>query len=119
MAEVHLSNGELFDAIVIGGAATPPTTTTTKPPVTTTAPGNGVATPQLTQPGMVTSRKKFHCVSEGNMCGQIISSNGTTLANFVKRIRAWAPPVKTCGQRPMSASVFEGREALPSRTPGS
>ncbi|CCF32599.1 LysM domain-containing protein [Colletotrichum higginsianum] len=84
MTEVHLSNGELFDAIVIGGAATPPTTTTTKPPVTTTAPGNGVATPQPTQPGMVNNCKKFHYVSEGNTCGQIISYNGITLANFVK-----------------------------------
>ncbi|WQF88125.1 Putative LysM domain-containing protein [Colletotrichum destructivum] len=51
---------------VIGGAATPPTTTT-KPP-----------------PRMVTSCRKFHYVSEGNTCGQIISYNGITLANFVK-----------------------------------
>ncbi|KAL0940482.1 LysM domain-containing protein [Colletotrichum truncatum] len=65
---------------VIGGS-TP--TTTTKPTTTTTA-GNGVQTPQPTQPGMVTNCKKFHYVSEGNTCGQIISYQKITLANFVK-----------------------------------
>ncbi|KAK2042618.1 hypothetical protein LZ31DRAFT_525886 [Colletotrichum somersetense] len=65
---------------VIGGT-TP--TTTTKPTTTTTA-GNGVQTPQPTQPGMVTNCKKFHYVSEGDTCGQIISYEKITLANFVK-----------------------------------
>ncbi|KAK2035449.1 hypothetical protein LX32DRAFT_700234, partial [Colletotrichum zoysiae] len=65
---------------VVGGAAP---TTTTRPTTTTTA-GNGVQTPQPTQPGMVTNCKKFHYVSEGNTCDQIIGYQKITLANFVK-----------------------------------
>ncbi|OHW93120.1 hypothetical protein CSPAE12_08428 [Colletotrichum incanum] len=74
-AEVNVCVG------VIGGAIT--TTTTTKLTTTTTA-GNGVATPQPTQPGMVTNCKKFHYVAEGVVCSQIISYHKITLADFVK-----------------------------------
>ncbi|KAF9881457.1 LysM domain-containing protein [Colletotrichum karsti] len=63
---------------VMGGSPT-----TTKP-TTTTSAGNGIQTPQPTQPGMVTNCKKFHYVSEGNTCDQIISYNKITLADFVK-----------------------------------
>ena len=35
-------------------------------------------------PGMVANCNKFHYVSEGNTCQQIISYQGITLANFVK-----------------------------------
>ncbi|GKT54691.1 lysM domain-containing protein [Colletotrichum tofieldiae] len=73
-AEVNVCVG------VIGGAIT---TTTTKP-TTTTSVGNGVATPQPTQPGMVTNCKKFHYVAEGVVCSQIISYQKITLADFVK-----------------------------------
>ncbi|KAH0424198.1 LysM domain-containing protein [Colletotrichum camelliae] len=65
---------------VIGG--TTPTTTTQA--TTTTSAGNGVQTPQPTQPGMVTNCKKFHYVSAGNTCDQIISYQGITLANFIQ-----------------------------------
>ncbi|KAF2853483.1 carbohydrate-binding module family 50 protein [Plenodomus tracheiphilus IPT5] len=59
-------------------------TTTTSKPTTTTSAGNGVATPQPTQPGMVTNCKKFHYVAEGVTCSQIISYQKITLADFVK-----------------------------------
>ncbi|WYZ42076.1 hypothetical protein EsH8_V_000971 [Colletotrichum jinshuiense] len=74
-AEVNVCVG------VIGGS-TPATTTTT--PTTTTSAGNGVVTPQPTQPGMVTNCKKFHYVAEGVTCSQIISYQKITLADFVK-----------------------------------
>ncbi|KAH4925438.1 hypothetical protein HBI24_196780 [Parastagonospora nodorum] len=61
---------------VIGG-------TTTKPTPTTTA-GNGIQTPQPTQPGMVTNCKKFHYVADGVVCGQIISYQKITLADFLR-----------------------------------
>jgi hypothetical protein len=66
---------------LIGGK--PPTTTTQKP-TTTTSAGNGIQTPQPTQPGMVTNCEKFHYVAPGVTCSQIISYNKITLANFVK-----------------------------------
>jgi cytochrome c-type biogenesis protein CcmH/NrfF len=59
------------------------TTTRVKPTTTTTA-GNGIQTPQPTQPGMVTNCKKFHYVAEGVSCSQIISYQHITLADFVK-----------------------------------
>lgn len=59
-------------------------TTTTNKPTTTTTSGNGIQTPQPTQPGMVTNCKKFHWVAEGVTCSQIISYQKITLANFVK-----------------------------------
>jgi hypothetical protein len=69
---------------VIGG-----TTTTTAKPTTTTSAGNGVATPQPTQPGMVTNCNKFHYVGSGVVCSQITSYNKISLADFVK----WNPSV--------------------------
>ncbi|KAH7381134.1 LysM domain-containing protein, partial [Phaeosphaeria sp. MPI-PUGE-AT-0046c] len=59
-------------------------TTTTNPPTTTTTAGNGVQTPQPTQPGMVTNCKKFHWVAKGVTCDQIISYQKISLENFVK-----------------------------------
>jgi hypothetical protein len=59
-------------------------TTTTNKPTTTTTAGNGIQTPQPTQPGMVLNCKKFHWVAEGVTCSQIISYQKITLANFVK-----------------------------------
>jgi hypothetical protein len=71
---------------VIGG-------TTTKPTPTTTA-GNGIQTPQPTQPGMVTNCKKFHYVAEKSRSR--ISFGG---------IRESTATVATCGQEVMSASA--------------
>jgi hypothetical protein len=59
------------------------TPTTTKPATTTTA-GNGIQTPQPTQPGMVTNCKKFHYADTGVVCSQITSYNKISLADFVK-----------------------------------
>jgi hypothetical protein len=73
---------------IIGGTTTTPTTISTKPSSTTT-PGNGVATPQPTQPGMVTNCAKFHWIATGVTCGQVISFQKITLADFVK----WNPTV--------------------------
>jgi hypothetical protein len=71
-AEVNVCVG------VIGGSPT-----TTKPTTTTTA-GNGIQTPQPTQPGMVTNCKKFHYADTGVQCSQITSYNKISLADFVK-----------------------------------
>ncbi|EEY19239.1 LysM domain-containing protein [Verticillium alfalfae VaMs.102] len=66
------------------------TPTTTRPP-TTTAPGNGVSTPQPTQPGMVTNCAKFHWVAKGVTCNQIYSYQKITLEQFV----SFNPTVKS------------------------
>ncbi|KAF1835104.1 hypothetical protein BDW02DRAFT_588426 [Decorospora gaudefroyi] len=79
-AEVNVCVG------VIGG--THVTTFTTKPSTTTSA-GNGVQTPQPTQPGMVTNCNKFHYVASGVTCSQITSYQKISLSNFVK----WNPTV--------------------------
>jgi hypothetical protein len=71
-AEVNVCVG------VIGGSSPTPT------PTPTTTAGNGVQTPQPTQPGMVTGCKKFHYVETGVVCSQITSYNRISLADFVK-----------------------------------
>jgi hypothetical protein len=58
--------------------------TTPSKPTTTTSAGNGIQTPQPTQPGMVTNCKKFHYVAAGVTCSQITSYNKITLTDFVK-----------------------------------
>ncbi|KAH8629882.1 carbohydrate-binding module family 50 protein [Alternaria alternata] len=65
---------------VIGGGSTP---TPTK------SAGNGIQTPQPTQPGMTTNCKKFHYAAEGVVCSQLTSYNKISLADFVK----WNPGV--------------------------
>lgn len=72
--------GETWACVGVVGQATK----TTQAPTTTTKAGNGVTTPTPTQPGMVANCNKFHYVSEGDTCQQIISYQGITLANFVK-----------------------------------
>ena len=57
---------------VIGG----PTTTTQKP-TTTTSAGNGIQTPQPTQPGMVTYCKKFHFAAKDVVCSQLSTMKPT------------------------------------------
>jgi hypothetical protein len=86
-AEVNVCVG------VIGGTTTStpkPTTTTIKPSATTTT-GNGIQTPQPTQPGMITNCNKFHWVASGVTCSQIVSYQKITLADFAK----WNPTVKS------------------------
>ncbi|TDZ23422.1 LysM domain-containing protein [Colletotrichum orbiculare MAFF 240422] len=60
-----------------------PTPTPTVSPTPTTAPGNGVATPQPTQPGMVDNCNRFHFVAQGDSCAAIASRNGISLAQLV------------------------------------
>ena len=61
---------------VIGGSIMAPT------PITSA--GNGIQTPQPTQPGMVTNCRKFYYVAEGVTCSQIVSYQKITLADFVR-----------------------------------
>ena len=83
-AEVNVCVG------IIGGSRTTiqSTKTTTKPTTNTTA-GNGIQTPQPTQPDMVTNCKKFRFAAKGVMWSQLTSYNEITLAKFVK----WNPGV--------------------------
>lgn len=62
--------------------------TSAKP--SSTSAGNGVVTPQPTQPGMVSNCAKFHWIAKGVSCSQVISYQKITLADFVK----WNPTVK-------------------------
>lgn len=63
----------------------PPATTTTAKPSTTTAPGNGVATPQPTQAGMVSNCNKFVLVKEGDgFCADIAKKAGISTSDFYK-----------------------------------
>ncbi|KAM6527420.1 hypothetical protein FSOLCH5_003490 [Fusarium solani] len=63
--------------------------TTTAKTVTTTAAGNGIQTPQPTQPGMVDNCNKFHIIGEKTTCQGIASYNKIELADFFK----WNPEV--------------------------
>ncbi|KAG9195645.1 hypothetical protein G6011_00766 [Alternaria panax] len=65
-------------------------TMTTPKPSTTTTPGNGIQTPQPTQPGMVANCNKFHFINQGVVCSQVISYQKITSEDFVK----WNPTVK-------------------------
>lgn len=70
---------------LIGGSPTPTTISTTSTTIQPTKTvGNGIATPTPVQPGMVSNCKKFHYVSEGNVCSQITSYEKISLADFVK-----------------------------------
>ncbi|KAH8690433.1 hypothetical protein GQ44DRAFT_720227 [Phaeosphaeriaceae sp. PMI808] len=81
---------------VIGGTTPTPTPTT---------PNNGITTPQPTQPGMVTNCNKFHWISEGNVCSQILSYNKISLADFYK----WNPSIKSdCTSMQANVNVCVG-----------
>lgn len=85
---------------MIGQATTP-----TVRPSPTITPGNGVATPQPTQPGMVNNCAKFHWVAKDVTCSQIISYQKITLADFVR----WNPTVgSTCNTRQSGVNVCVG-----------
>lgn len=55
---------------------------TTATPTTTTTPGNGISTPLPTQPGMTTNCNKFYKVKSGDICANIATVNGISLADF-------------------------------------
>ncbi|RDW76308.1 LysM peptidoglycan-binding domain-containing protein [Aspergillus mulundensis] len=59
-------------------------TTTTKAPSTTTNPGNGIATPTPTLPGMVSTCDAFYLVSEGDTCAGITKKKGLSLSQLYK-----------------------------------
>ncbi|KAL0935699.1 LysM domain-containing protein [Colletotrichum truncatum] len=63
---------------LIGG--TPTTTAKT----TTTAAGNGVQTPQPTQPGIASNCNKFHLVKSGDTCASIASGNNIPVSRFIQ-----------------------------------
>ncbi|KAJ4983400.1 putative LysM domain-containing protein [Stagonosporopsis vannaccii] len=92
-AEVNVCVG------IIGGSPT-----TSKPTTTTTA-GNGVQTPQPTQPGMVTNCARFHYVAAGVICSQITSYQKISLADFIK----WNPTVGSdCSKMQAGVNVCVG-----------
>lgn len=66
----------------IGFQAPPPTTTTRVTTTTTTTRGNGITTPQPTQPGMVSNCDRFHMVTSGQTCAIIGARNGITASRF-------------------------------------
>ncbi|KAF9876154.1 hypothetical protein CkaCkLH20_06600 [Colletotrichum karsti] len=63
---------------IIGGSPTVPQTTTT------TKAGNGIQTPQPTQPGIASNCDKFHLVGDGDSCAKIASANGISVAQFAQ-----------------------------------
>lgn len=63
---------------VIGGGSSPPPTTTTS------RPGNGVATPTPTQPGMVSNCNKFARIQSTTTCSSIASYYKISLADILK-----------------------------------
>jgi hypothetical protein len=108
-AEVNVCVG------VIGGSTTAPTTT---PRPSSTTPGNGVQTPQPTQPGMVTNCNKFHYIAKGVVCSQVTSYQKISLADFVK----WNPTVKDdCtgmqAEVNVCVGVIGGSTQVPTPTP--
>lgn len=64
---------------------------TTRPPTTTTSAGNGISTPQPTQPSMVSNCNKFHKVLPDQICQEIANLYGISLADFTK----WNPQAKS------------------------
>ncbi|KAJ6789644.1 hypothetical protein PWT90_08276 [Aphanocladium album] len=56
---------------------------------TPTQPGNGIETPQPTQPHMVKNCNKFHYIYKDNTCGQITSFNHISQDDFA----TWNPDI--------------------------
>ncbi|CAI6331053.1 unnamed protein product [Periconia digitata] len=64
------------------GSPTPtPTSTPSSSP--TSSAGNGITTPQPTQPGMVSNCNKFHFVKPDQGCSEITALNGITFAQLL------------------------------------
>lgn len=57
----------------------------------TTSAGNGVQTPQPTQPDMVANCAKFYWVAQGVSCSEVLRSQGITLQDLFQ----WNPSVKS------------------------
>jgi LysM repeat protein len=55
----------------------------------TTTPGNGIATPQPTQPNMVNNCDAFYFVKPGESCNDVLTKNSITLAQLYQ----WNPSV--------------------------
>ncbi|KAI0440066.1 hypothetical protein F4803DRAFT_578079 [Xylaria telfairii] len=69
-----------------------PSSSTTATP-TPTKPGNGISTPQPTQPSMVDNCDAFYFVNTDESCADIASSHGITLQQFI----TWNPKAgSTC-----------------------
>lgn len=102
-AKVNVCVGIISEAVT-----TKPSSTSTKKPTTittTTAAGNGVVTPQPTQPGMVSNCAKFHWIAAGVTCSQVISFQKITLADFVK----WNPTIRSdCTGMKLGVNVCVG-----------
>lgn len=82
---------------------TPDPVTTAKP--TTTTPSNGITTPTLIQPGMVSDCNKFHPIKDTTTCQGIADYHKITLANFFK----WNPKVNTaCTNLLLDANACAG-----------
>ncbi|KAF6802834.1 LysM domain-containing protein [Colletotrichum sojae] len=65
----------------------PPKPTTAAP--TPTKPANGIETPSPIQDGMVTNCEKFHFVSPGDRCAQILAYNNISVEDLYR----WNPAV--------------------------
>ncbi|KAF2030399.1 hypothetical protein EK21DRAFT_40677, partial [Setomelanomma holmii] len=75
---------------IIGEDAKPVPSATPTP----TNPGNGISTPQPTQPNMVSNCDAFYFVQKGDTCDVIASKNGITTA----QLTTWNPSAgSTCG----------------------
>lgn len=82
-------------------------TTTTKLTTTTTTAGNGIQTPQSTQPEMVVDCKKNHFAAKGVVCSQLTSYSKITLADFVKSNPGVGADCRNMWADNIFASVFE------------
>jgi LysM repeat protein len=68
-----------------------PTSQTTATPAITTSAGNGISTPQPTQPGLVSNCNKFHKVETNQGCQQIADLYGIPLTDFT----TWNPQARS------------------------
>ncbi|KAF2963952.1 hypothetical protein GQX73_g9614 [Xylaria multiplex] len=75
---------------IIGEEPSSSTTTTTATP-SPTSPGNGISTPQPTQPSMVDNCDAFYFVTTDDSCAGIASSHGISLEQFL----TWNPKAGT------------------------
>ncbi|KAL3452698.1 hypothetical protein BJX65DRAFT_302607 [Aspergillus insuetus] len=66
----------------IEGWSTPTTTSTTNKITTTSPPGNGIATPTPTQPGMIDNCNGFHEVKSGDTCASIAQAAGISVSEL-------------------------------------
>ncbi|KAF2795233.1 carbohydrate-binding module family 50 protein [Melanomma pulvis-pyrius CBS 109.77] len=67
---------------VIGSTPTATPSGTTKAPATTTSAGNGITTPQPTQPGMINSCNKFYKTVKDDSCAVIAKNFGISVLQF-------------------------------------